>query len=353
MLVAPVEMMVREKVDAHAELLHAAELRCIRQLAMLQREAMVARGMFLQRLPIVSRTSSVVSSPLVWQCTARRDAMRAFQRLGQDAAARYRSPAARRCNSPASAAAPKSLDRAVDDDLHDAQPQRSVVALSARRRRRSPFRRLARNRRSGSDARGIIGGAVAFSIMSTTSGGSGLARSVAVVTPFAHAQARKIAQAAFVAGNHRAIEADDGRDRPCLPAPSSRRSAECRFRSGIVGLLTPGFSRPASSSAFVLTLRMWKLACIDADRTVLRHAVEIGARDALVVEIDRIEAPAGQRDGGSRVFLLRKPPDHIVDRTRAGPDLAAVQPCGRTSRNKRSARPRLRRHGCGPRRSPA
>ena len=49
MLVTPVEVVVGEQVHAHAQRLHAAELRRIRQLAVLQDEAVVGPGLGAQR----------------------------------------------------------------------------------------------------------------------------------------------------------------------------------------------------------------------------------------------------------------------------------------------------------------
>ena len=74
-------------------------------------------------------------------------------------------------------------------------------------------------------------------------------------------------------------------------------------------------------------------ACMHhADRAVFRNAVEVLARHALVVEIDGIEPPSGQRrrGAGERLLLLGKARNHCIERAQTLPILSvrpdAIEP---------------------------
>ena len=112
---------------------------------------------------------------------------------------------------------------------------------------------------------------------------------------------------------------------------------------------------PASSSALLLTFMRWPLACMMPIGRRGRDAVEILARHAAVVEIDRIERPAGQRLLSDRAagVGLRQAGDDLLDRLCARARSFRRDRCDRNSRNRQSATSRLRRHGCGLRRAPA
>ena len=215
-LVAPVEVVIGEQVDAHAERLHAAELRRVGELAVLQREAMVGRRMRRER--VLDAIEHQLGRLVAVGVRVHQQAL--LERRGVDRAHRLgrRVPQAVRravvVAGPAQARR-EALDRAVGDDLDRAEPQ--PVACSARaaraRARRAACGVWFISRSSDTMRAGSAGSAVTRSIMSTAFCGSRLARSVAVVTPLRTARRANRREPALVGGEQLAVEADVRRDR--------------------------------------------------------------------------------------------------------------------------------------------
>ena len=182
----------------------------------------------------MSSTSSVASSPLVWQCTCT-PAASARSKISLQLLRRDVPQSVWRAIVIAGRAQArrKALDRAVDDDLDRAEAQPiGGEPPSSTKRSTSSAGVISRATRSETMRAGkvFLARSRAASCRLPPSG-SRLARSAAVVTPFAHAQPGKCAQPRLVrrrAVRDRARHA--ARAASSRPAPSSRRSAarHCR-----------------------------------------------------------------------------------------------------------------------------
>ena len=248
MLIAPVEMVVGEQVDAHAERLHAPELRSVGKLAMLQREAVVGRRMFAQgRFQAVQRQRRrlvAVRMRVDLQARGERAPVDLQQMLRRDVPQSFRRPVI--IAGPAQPRR-KSLDRAVRDQLDDAEAQIVLAAFaqiedaSDQLFRRQPVEAAQRN-----DARRIVGLGRhphhhVHRIVRQQIGQIGGRRHTG-----AHAQFGKSAQAGLVAGQQVAVE----------PGVNAQRGHRIRaFHLGIIYrshifLLHPTPSRVTTESQF-------------------------------------------------------------------------------------------------------
>ncbi len=148
----------------------------------------------------------------------------------------------------------------------------------------------------------------------------------------AHAQPREPLQRRLVAGQHRAVHAQHLRHLRhrlgALQLAGGQAVAPERHARMIDAAAQPadGCQRRAVAVDDV------RAGVHHADRPRGRDAVQVLAHAAPVVEVDRVEAPAGQRRGGvgQRGLSLGQALQHLIERLGAGPDpavgVAAVEP---------------------------
>ena len=213
------------------------------------------------------------------------------------------------------------------------RPSRSRSLLRSRKAaaRSTPSAGAPISRSSGTMRVGNSSPAVTRSIMSTAASGSGLARSVAVVTPArTHSREKALNPASSPASTARSMPSTAA---TCIIAsgPFSSPVGKPSLPSG-----TPGWSMPAAQPADGGQCRAVAVddvaAGVDhAHRPRGRHAVQVLAHAATVVEVDRVEAPAGQRRGGvgQRGLGVVQSLQHRIERLGAGPGpavrIAAVE----------------------------
>ncbi len=320
-LVTPVIQVVGEQVDRHAQRCHAAELRGIGQLRVLQREAVIRRRTRAQRLfhAVDRQCGGLVAVGVRVHLNTVLEGQRV---AGADGFGRRVPQACRGAVVVARPAQPrrKALDRAVGHDLDAAQPHAVGAALAQRAGARHRIVRRhadqAQQRHDPHRIAGVVGGALQCCHFLVTQrgrkiGGRG--------HPGAHAQASEAADALGVPRQEGAVQADQRERRRHGLRALELAGGQAVFAQRDAGVRVSGAQQAGPLQRGGVHVEDVAAGVHHAHRARGADPVQVGARAAARAEVDRVEAPAGHRPVAGRQGLRggAQRLHHGVERTRA------------------------------------